>query len=244
MRPVLILGGTPEARALAVRISRCAGTKPILSLAGVTRSPETGQVETRFGGFGGVAGLAGWLDGQRALCVIDATHPFATQMQDNAIAASRLAGLPHIRLLRPPWPDRNEWLHMPDHRTAALSIGPDARVMLTSGRKDLEPYAARSDVSFLLRTIEPVQNLPENFVHVVQRPPFDVTHEIDLMNRHRITHLVTKNSGGAIPSKLKAAETLRLATLVIARPPRPQAEIVATVDAAVAWLHRIVESTR
>ena len=59
------------------------------------------------------------------------------------------------------------------------------------------------------------------------------------MQAHGITHLVTKNAGGAGTAKLDAADRLGLTTIVIDRPPLPRADIAATVDAAIDWLTRL-----
>lgn len=244
MTPVLVLGGTAEARALAGELATLPGARPILSLAGITRHPVPSKVETRSGGFGGIDGLRRWLEIHTPAAVIDATHPFATTMQDNAIAACRQAEVPHLRLLRPPWPNRPSWFLMPDHDAAARHLSPGARVLLTTGRKNLAPFAARTDVIFALRTIEAVQGLPDNILPMTARPPFTDEAERGLMERLELTHLITKNAGGAQVAKLNAAEALRLTTLVIARPPLPNAEITDTVEDAVVWLRRTVAMRR
>ena len=55
------------------------------------------------------------------------------------------------------------------------------------------------------------------------------------MERHAITHLLTKNAGGG-RAKLEAARALGLQTLVISRPPQPPGPIVETPERAVAWI--------
>jgi precorrin-6A/cobalt-precorrin-6A reductase len=57
------------------------------------------------------------------------------------------------------------------------------------------------------------------------------------MQYEGITHLITRNSGGVqTEAKLKAAEQLRLAVVMIARPQLPEAHDVPTVGRAIAAL--------
>ena len=72
---------------------------------------------------------------------------------------------------------------------------------------------------------------------LIARPPFFMGGETELMRYHGITHLITKNSGGAqTEAKLKAAQELRLAVVVIARPALPPAHEAPTVGRAIAAL--------
>lgn len=103
---LLILGGTAEAAELARACADRPGIDVVSSLAGRTRAPATLRGEVRVGGFGGSAGLQDFLSAQTIHRVIDATHPFAARMGANAEAACRRAGVPRVRLLRPPWQAR------------------------------------------------------------------------------------------------------------------------------------------
>ncbi len=123
--PSLILGGTPEAAGLARR-AVAAGLDVVTSLAGATRTPAPQAGRLHVGGFGGPAGLAAWLDAQRIARVIDATHPFAAQMHANAVAACAAAGVPLLRLMRPPWSPvpGDRWTDAADAAEAARLLGP------------------------------------------------------------------------------------------------------------------------
>jgi precorrin-6A/cobalt-precorrin-6A reductase len=57
------------------------------------------------------------------------------------------------------------------------------------------------------------------------------------MQRHGITHLVSKNSGGGqTAAKLEAAQQLGVVVLMVARPIYGPAEEVETVEAAISAL--------
>ena len=240
MKKVLLLAGTAEARTLAGRLVDLPGVEPIASLAGVTEAPGALTVPTHTGGFGGADGLVDWIRANRVEAVVDATHPYATQMQTNAVAACRKTATPHLRLLRPPWPERPGWVNVPDMETAVDACPRGARVLLTTGHKGLGAFAGRRDLQTAVRTIEPVKDLPENLHPIHARPPYHTDSERALFALLGITHLVTKNAGGAGTAKLDVADEMGITTIVLDRPAPPPGEIAKTVDQAVAWLHRVV----
>lgn len=237
---VLLLAGTAEARALAERLRDARGIRLTASLAGVTADPAPIAAETRRGGFGGAEGLAGYLRAEAVAAVIDATHPFSARMAGNAARACAATGTPRLRLIRPPWAPVGDWRRLPDLAAAAAALPPGAHALLTTGRKQTAPFAARHDVRFLLRVIEPVTGLPAQIDQLAARPPFTLESELALMQDRRITHLVSKNSGGAGRAKLDAAAQLGLPILMVERPAPPPGPQAATVDAALAWLRETV----
>jgi len=86
MMRVLLLGGTTEASQIA---GACRGWHfRSLLLAGRTATPVTQPLPTRVGGFGGVEGLPN-ISARKNYHVIDATHPFASQISRNAWRPAR-----------------------------------------------------------------------------------------------------------------------------------------------------------
>ena len=236
---ILILGGTAEARDLAERLV-AQGHAVTTSLAGRTQSPLLPPGEVRIGGFGGVAGLAATLRAGAVDWLVDATHPYAGQISLNAVAASRETGVPLLRILRPAWtpPDGANWTHVETTSEAAACLPPGARVLLTTGHAGLEQFLAREDCQFIVRLIEtPAMAIPPHARLLQSRPPYGLADEIALMDGERITHLVTKNSGGGqTAAKLDAAMRLGVKVIMIARPVYGPAIEVDSVDAAVARL--------
>ncbi len=237
---ILLLAGTAEARETARLLAAIPGLAVTASLAGVTAEPAPIAAETRRGGFGGAAGLAAWLRAHAAAALVDATHPFAAQMAANAAAACAAAGTPRLRLLRPAWEPEPGWRPVPDLATAAAALPGGARVLLTTGRRDLDPFLARTDLQLVLRSIEPLAGLPGHVETITARPPFALDDEIALMRGHGITHLVSKNSGGPGRAKLDAAARLGLPVLMVARPAPPPGPSAASPAEAVAWVARTV----
>jgi precorrin-6A/cobalt-precorrin-6A reductase len=236
--PVLILGGTAEARALAAALVD-AGVRVVSSLAGRVRDPALPVGEVRIGGFGGVEGLAAWLREHGVAAVVDATHPFASTMTAHAVSATAAAGVPLVVLRRPGWPPDPDWTwadSLPAAAAALPTLG--KRVFLTTGRTSLAAFAGL-DLEFLVRCVDPPSGPMPRRVHVLlSRGPFTVDGERLLMREHGVDVLVTKDSGGPLTSaKLAAAREEGVAVLVVRRPPLPAGvEAADTVAAALARL--------
>jgi len=242
MAKILILGGTTEARHLAEALARRAGLDVTLSLAGRTASPVPHPVPVRIGGFGGAHGLVDHLAAERIDVLIDATHPYATVISENAAAAARAAKVPFIALRRPPWSAvaGDRWTEVNDAPAAATAIGPESRnVFVALGRNELKPFAAAPQHRYLIRSVDPVEPpLPLPFVtYITARGPFSEADDRALMTEHRIEVVISKNSGGsAAYGKIAAARALGIDVIMLRRAPAPDAPHVDTVDAAVAWL--------
>lgn len=242
---LLILGGTTEASAIARALAHDTRFVATVSLAGRTRHPAPQPIPCRVGGFGGAEGLARYLAEHRVGALIDATHPFAARMTRNAEYAARLSGTRLLAVQRPPWRRRPSdiWIDVPDMTAAAEALGPvPRRVLLTIGQKDLAPFAAAPWHHYVLRSIDrPAPDaLPPRAEVIAARGPFAEAAERDLLAERRIEILVTKNSGGgATEAKLAAARALGLQVVMVARPPPPQAETVATAAEALAWIERL-----
>jgi precorrin-6A/cobalt-precorrin-6A reductase len=79
--------------------------------------------------------------------------------------------------------------------------------------------------------------VPARLEVLLARGPFDAAAEEELLRRHAIDVVVTKDSGGdATSAKLTAARRLGLPVVVVDRPPLPPGvAVVADVGAALAW---------
>jgi precorrin-6A/cobalt-precorrin-6A reductase len=257
---VLILGGTTDARELAVRAAEMPGVEVITSLAGRTRAPVVVSENTRIGGFGGVVGLTAYLREQGIDQLIDATHPFAAQISFHGAAAAAAVGIPHLMLIRPAWEkmEGDRWIEVDSNEAAAKALpGLARRIFLTIGRQELATFAQvksassqvgsssgpapSADLWFLMRMIDPP--LPNTPVPpgklLLERGPFSLESERSLLQQYEIDAIVSKNSGGnATYAKIIAARERRLPVVMVQRPPMPESEQVATLEAALAWIVR------
>jgi precorrin-6A/cobalt-precorrin-6A reductase len=209
---VLILGGTTEARELAEAL-HARGDDVTTSLAGRTRPgdlPGTvriGSSDTR--GFD---------------AVVDATHPFATRISQKTSGA--------LRLERPGWTEQPGDIWVQSVSAAAPHCA-GRRVLLTTGHTDLAAFD-HVDAHILVRAITPPTT---RHAVLLDRGPFTLQHERELLARHAIDLLVTKDSGGPAP-KLQAARERNIPIVIVKRPrPRPP-DAVATVEEALSRLRR------
>jgi precorrin-6A/cobalt-precorrin-6A reductase len=239
---VLVLGGTTEANALVSRLAANPGLEVIVSLAGRTAHPVVPAGQVRRGGFGGVAGLADYLAREGIGAVVDATHPFAARMPFNAAEACAQQSVPLVKLTRPPWTPAAgaQWTGVADLDGAARALVArgSRRVLLTTGRQELDPFRGLSGVRFVIRSIEAADL--SGFVApiaVLARGPFSLADERALLAEHGVDTLVSKNSGGsATAAKLQAAHELGVGVVMVRRPPLPDVALVSTIGAARDWV--------
>jgi precorrin-6A/cobalt-precorrin-6A reductase len=237
----LILGGTGEANQLADALIR-AKIDAVYSYAGRTKIPLPHELPTRIGGFGGADGLADFLKAEKITHVIDATHPFATEMSRHAVTACAATNISLIALERAPWSraSGDNWIEVADIAATVAAL-PDqpSRVFLAIGRQHVAPFAVKPQHAYLLRfvdTPDSPQPLPGAEV-IVSRGPFTLGGELELMRSRRIEWIVARNSGGTgARAKIDAARELRLPVIMIARPELPERLRADGVDGVMAWL--------
>jgi precorrin-6A/cobalt-precorrin-6A reductase len=245
--PVLVLGGTAEARTIADALHR-EGIAVVLSLAGRTADPRLPAGQSRVRGFGGSEGLENWLKEHECTAVVDATHPFAVRISQSAVSACASAAVPLVRLHRPGWTEQqgDRWFWVDDMQSAAELVPRlGTRVLLSIGRRRLDAFAAVSEAWFLVRCVDPPDSpLPINHAMLLARGPFTLKEELDLIQQHRIDLIVTRDSGGSsTEAKLIAARTLGLPVIVIRRPRPPEAPTVNCVSQAIQWARVVTSET-
>lgn len=257
-RHVLILGGTTEARrlaeALAADVRDGAPVRVTTSLAGRVARPVLPPGEVRIGGFGGTDGMAHWLREHQVDVLIDATHPFAGTISFHAATAAAGTHVPLLALRRPGWaPAEGDDWHPAGSLAEAAGLLPalGRRAFLTTGRMGLAAFAGLDALWFLVRSVDapdasagsdasagPVGQVPRHMRLLLDRGPFTPDGERELLRRHRIDVLVTKDSGGAATApKLTAAREAGLPVVVVRRPPTPEGvRVVHAPEEAAHWV--------
>jgi precorrin-6A/cobalt-precorrin-6A reductase len=233
---------------LARRLAEDVTIKPILSFAGRTENPVLPPIPFRIGGFGGADGLYRYLVAENVDAVIDATHPFAVRISENAKSACRRAHVPLVAFTRPAWEQHggDRWIEVDDVDAAVRALGDrPRRVLLTHGRLQLSAFARSPQHAYIVRAIDrpaDTMALPRHRL-ILARGPFAKAAESQLMGDERIDIVVSKNSGGsATYAKIEAARELGIPVVMIRRPRFDCAAELFDVDAVMAWLgaHRRV----
>ena len=239
---VLLLGGTSEAAHLAERLASTPAIAATLSLAGRTVNPAASPLPVRTGGFGGVSGLAEYLTRENVALVVDATHPFATQISNNAIAAAAATGVSLLAVERPEWGKAidDDW---DEHATieAAIAALPEApqRIFSALGRSSLGALCAAPQHHYVVRVVDPITPPPRlpHATIITARGPFQTEDDAALFRQHGIQCVLAKNSGGsAAYAKIEAARQLGLKVHMVRRTVIGARPTVNSVDDAMAWI--------
>lgn len=235
MKRLLLLGGITEALAIA----RTLGTQHIYSLAGVGRVPTDLQCQVRVGGYGGALGLARFIEDQGIDLLLDATHPYAAQISQNAVTAARQTGIPCWALRRPAWQAQagDDWREVADWAELTAALQPFKRPLFTLGREPLQHLDEIPAGQFwTLRALEVYPGNPRCEV-IGARGPFHLEDERALFERRDIDVLISKNSGSsATEPKLEVARERGVPVLILKRPVLPE------VDRAFANVGEVLEA--
>ncbi|MCK1793354.1 cobalt-precorrin-6A reductase [Pseudomonas violetae] len=220
MKRILLLGGITEALAIA----RTLGPQHVYSLAGVGRVPTDLSCQVRVGGYGGAQGLAQFIGDQAIDLLLDATHPYAAQISQNAATAARLSGIPCWALRRPAWQAQagDDWREVNDWADLTSALQPFKRPLFTLGREPLQHlHEIPPEQFWTLRALD-VYPGNDRCEVIAARGPFLIDNERQLFERRQIDVLISKNSGStATEPKLEVARERGVPVLVLKRPVLP-----------------------
>ena len=223
MKRILLLGGVTEALAIA----RTLGPQHVYSLAGVGRVPTDLTCEVRVGGYGGAEGLARYIRDEGIDLLLDATHPYAAQISQNAALAAAASNIPCWALRRPAWvaqPD-DDWREVADWSELVEALATFQRPLFTLGREPLEHLHEIPPEQFW--TLRALDIYPGNVRCEVigARGPFLIDDERRLFAQRRIDVLISKNSGSsATDPKLEVARERGVPVLILKRPTLAQVD--------------------
>lgn len=217
MKRILLLGGVTEALAIA----RTLGPHHIYSLAGVGRVPTDLACQVRVGGYGGVDGLVQFIRDEGVTLLLDATHPYAAQISQNAAIAAHLTSIPCWALRRPAWQAQpgDDWREVAGWDELIEALQPFRRPLFTLGRDPLQHLLEIPPEQFwTLRALD-VHPGNERCEVIGARGPFLINDERELFERKQIDVLISKNSGStATEPKLEVARERGLPVIVLRRP--------------------------
>ncbi|QPL32243.1 cobalt-precorrin-6A reductase [Pseudomonas fragi] len=223
MKRILLLGGVTEALAIA----RTLGPQHVYSLAGVGRVPTDLTCEVRVGGYGGAEGLARYIRDEGIDLLLDATHPYAAQISQNAALAAAASNIPCWALRRPAWvaqPD-DDWREVADWSELIEALAPFQRPLFTLGREPLEHlHEIPPEQFWTLRALDAYPGTARCEV-IGARGPFLIDDERKLFAQRRIDVLISKNSGSsATEPKLQVARERGVPVLILKRPTLAQVD--------------------
>jgi precorrin-6A/cobalt-precorrin-6A reductase len=228
---ILLLGGTSE----TVQIAQALVTQGFdVLLSTATTMPLRGQLPE------GVRVRSGMLDEQgmvrllreeKITAVVDATHPYAVAVSQNAWTACQAVGVRYLAYERP-GTFAEGVRRVPDHQAgAALAFSFGKPVLLTIGVRNLAPYVAEArkrGIVMRARVLNHTDSVSacheaglSDSEILCADGPFTVEENIKHLKSFGV--LVTKDSGeaGGVDTKLEAARQCGCEVVVIERPSRP-----------------------
>ena len=238
-----VFGGTSEARQLCSLLD-ARGMPYSLSVATDTGKNLAAalQGDIHVGRLDAEA-MIEWLRTRHIGWVIDAAHPYATQLRVNVREACRVLQVPLLRYERPSElaAIRDPLLIMVADTAAACEAarGCGPRVLLTTGSKDLAHYrAALADKTLIARVLPTANVLREcealGFgveTLIAMKGPFDAALNAAIYRQCAADVVITKESGaeGGYQDKIRPALALGIPCIVIRRPAQSAAETADSV---------------
>ena len=154
--------------------------------------------------------------------VIDATHPYATEVTKNIRAACSETGVRYLRLAREETV-YDSCVTASDAKSAAAYLkNTHGKIFVTTGSKELADFEAIGDrvTARVLDTVEVREKCADMAIDYImyKMPPY--SYEDNLKDFEGFRYLVTKDSGiaGGTDEKLRAAKTLGMTVIMIERP--------------------------
>jgi precorrin-6A/cobalt-precorrin-6A reductase len=237
---ILLLGGTSDTARVAQRLAE-AGQKVLVSTA-TDEALAIGDhpaIRRRSGRLD-EAGLADLVRRESIAAIVDATHPYATEISTQARTVAASLGISFVSFVRPPAVEApTDGVQMAEsHAEAArLAFAGGGCVLLTTGSNNVDVYAEEAQrskrplfVRVLLRDESLAQceavGIPPDRI-IAARGPFDVAQNREQIRNCRADVLVTKDGGHAagVRDKLQAARLEGCRVIVVRRPKLPTEQV-------------------
>jgi precorrin-6A/cobalt-precorrin-6A reductase len=251
---ILLMGGTSETSMIASALADI-GKRVLVSMATDVplALPDRPEVQLRRGRLNKEQ-LAALLCHQKVEALVDAMHPYALEAHATAKQAATAACVPYLRWLRAEseLSAYHNLLMAADHEQAAqMAVGLKRPILLTVGSRNLATYvrAARAAHLPMFARVLPCKEtenackslgLHESEV-ITARGPFTMEDTLNLLRKHRIGTMVTKESGsvGGVPEKLEAAEQAGCQVVVVKRAITAELNSCRTIEELIHLLSQI-----
>jgi precorrin-3B C17-methyltransferase len=256
---IWVFSGTSDGNALASKIL-AAGLRVVVSTASsygrdlaASRFPN---IPVRAGRMG-VTARRRELRDSGALAIIDATHPFATEISLQLMAIGKELNIAYLRYEREVV-DCSMPMILCDTMEEAAAKGIDLgkRIFLATGSKDLETFLGHPGADqrdwFVRVAPEPgslenalAHGIPRERLFAMQGPCSRELNEV-LWKDWQIDCVVTKESGaaGGFVAKAEAADALGIPLIVVRRPCLNYPDVTTDFDRVIDWLQKLPTLSR
>jgi len=248
MAEVIVIAGTADARQIIGKLADM-GIKAAATVA-------TGFGAQLLEGIDGVKVFEGRLDAEGlsrliksegARLLIDASHPYASEVSANAKAACERAGVPCLRYERGETPLTYERIIKVDSfEDAAAKLNDyEGNVFIAVGSKSIRTFTEKVSgfkkrlfarvlpQSEALMACEKAGLTAENILAV--KGPFSTEMNVEMLKHCRACVMVTKDGGsaGGTAEKIEACRRLGIPVILVRRPASGSADTVGTVEETV-----------
>ena len=237
MKSVLIYAGTTEGRKLAWKLAEagipsevCVATEYGMQV--MQEETASQEIQVRQGRLS-VEEMRSLLAENSYFAIVDATHPFATEVTKNIKQSAEGTGLPLFRLARdlgeaPELTEQCHYFASAEACAEELSQG-EGRILLTTGSKELEAFCKKEALRkrLVVRVLPGRESMElcwknglEGKQIIAMQGPFTKEMNLATIRQYGITGLVMKESGkvGGADEKLEAAQEAGISCFVIRRP--------------------------
>ncbi len=253
MPGIMVIAGTVDARAIIGEL--------VKEYSGVVATVTTDYGRELLKGYAGLEVYRGKLDGpgmesfigERDIrCLVDASHPFAREASENALAACSARAIPYLRYERRSV--EGEWgtvLKVKSFEEAAEAAGRlEGNILLTVGSNQIKLFteAVKDYKERLFARILPDSKMMARCEAagltarnlIAMKGPFSVEMNVELLKYCGASILVTKESGreGGMPEKLEAAERLGVRVILVERPEVAYTNKVESIEEVLAFVRQ------
>jgi len=250
---ILVVAGTADGRELA-RAIQADGCQVLLSTATEYGEELAAGTPVRSGVLD-ESGFTRLLEEYQVKALVDASHPFAANVSQTAIAACRSMGVPYVRFERQATPvPQNPLIHRVNSYAEAAEMAGKLgeRIFLTIGSNHL-PFFVKSEALQGKRLICRVLPTPEVLTKcfeigltpgdiVAMQGPFGLELNLAMLKHYRAQVLVSKESGpqGGADAKIQAALELEIPVVLVERPPLAYPAVVQDWPSLKAYLGTVL----
>lgn len=230
MRKIWLIGGTKDSADLAQAIANAQISSIVTVTTNSAKNLYPSNFPVRIGCFS-IEQMEQFCRQEKITAIVDASHPFATEVSQNAIATAKIKNIPYLRYERNlcQLSSNNQYLTLDSFETLLKGDYLQGhRVLLTVGCKILPQFKTWQNRSTLFARVLPQVNslqiaLDSGFTSdriMAIRLPISAEFETVLWRQWQISLVVTKASGkpGGEEIKRQVAHTLGIPLIAIARP--------------------------
>ena len=226
---VLLFSGTEEGRSLAQWMTENKVDVLVKVATDYGAAVNQSDVNVSVGSCGGVEGISKLIEKEGFDIVIDATHPYASNITKHVSEACGRTGAEYIRVVR----DDSSYsgVKIVDSVKAAIEYLSDkeGKVFGTTGSKEAAEYTRLPDFKerVVLRILSVKQSVDDCFALgfegknlICAQGPFSKESNLAMFRQSGAKYLVTKDSGkmGGFDEKYLAAKELGMEIVLISRP--------------------------